>query len=364
LRQSASITELCARYGISRKTAYKWIERYRHEGEAGLADRSRRPHRSPQATDPEVIAALLEARRRHPSWGADKLLSILRRRHADWELPARSTVNGILGRNGLIPAARPPRPALLPRVATAVNHVWSSVIGAPVRLADGSQGHVLTVADDFSRYLLACEALTSPQPDRVQEVFGHLFREFGLPLRIRSHARMPFAAGSLARLSTLSAWWVRLDIRPDWVDPRRELHAEVQQRVREDMRGAPSLDREMLQRRLNRLRSVINEDWLPTARYHPSTRSLPAALPPLHYPAHFEVRLVSSNGGIRWKSRWVNVSVVLAGETVGLEEFDDGIWNVFFGAFVLGRLDEREMRIRDVYSGLQLRPPPSRGQST
>jgi putative transposase len=92
LRRSLSVTELCEHYGISRKTGYKWIERYEHGGLASLAERSRRPHACPTQTPEEVVQALTEARERHPSWGAKKLLAFLSGRHPDRAWPACSTV--------------------------------------------------------------------------------------------------------------------------------------------------------------------------------------------------------------------------------------------------------------------------------
>jgi putative transposase len=106
LRGRLSITELCALYDVSRKTGYKWIDRYLHYGPAGLDERSRKPRVSPNQTDQEMVTALLESRRRHPSWGAKKLLALLHRGHPRWELPGRSTVCDILSRHGLVTKQR------------------------------------------------------------------------------------------------------------------------------------------------------------------------------------------------------------------------------------------------------------------
>lgn len=106
LRETLSVTELCDLYGVSRKTGYKWIDRYMHHGPAGLTERSRRPACSPNATPAEIVEAFLEVRRRHPSWGAKKLLTIVHKRHPRWDLPGRSTVCDILSRHGMVPKKR------------------------------------------------------------------------------------------------------------------------------------------------------------------------------------------------------------------------------------------------------------------
>jgi hypothetical protein len=118
--------------------------------------------------------------------------------------------------------------------------------------------------------------------------------------------------------------------------------------------------------RFNRFRAEYNDERphealdqeTPGSLYHPSRRALPRTLAPLEYPGHFEVRLVSRNSGIRWKKHWVCVTHTLAGEYVGLEEVDDGLWDVYFGPVKLGRMDERMLRIED-HKGRTVRRGPS-----
>lgn len=157
---------------------------------------------------------------------------------------------------------------------------------------DGLYCYPLTVTDGYSRYLLSCQALSSTAVAEAKPVSARLFGEFGLPERIRTDNGVPFATTTLARLSSLSAFWVRLG-NPNHERPHEAL-----------------------------------EMTTPASRYEPSLRPLPAKVPPLDYPGHFEVRYVSFNGGIRWKRDWANVSILCAGEYVGLEEIDNGIWNV------------------------------------
>jgi putative transposase len=371
LRGAEALTELCDRYGISRKTGYKWIDRYLRLGPAGLEERSRRPHRAPNQTAEEIVAAILEARHRHPAWGGKKLRALLQRRHPRWTLPGRSTVCDILSRHGLVPTRRQRRRIGHPGKPTAImgapNAVWCADYKGQFKTGDGRYCYPLTVTDGFSRYLLGCQALGSTAGAEAQPVFTRLFKEFGLPLRIRTDNGVPFATTTLARLSKLSAWWVRLGILPECIEPGRPDQNGRHERMHRTLKAATtrpaagSLGAQ--QRRFNTFRAEFNHErphealdqQTPATCYQPSPRPMPDRLPPLEYPDRFEVRYVSANGGIRWNRRWVNVSTVCIGEYVGLEEIDDGIWNVYFGPLRLGRLLERHMRIEDAYGRLRRR---------
>ena len=371
LRETQTITELCDRYGVSRKTGYKWIDRYLRLGPAGLEEHSRRPHRAPNQTADEIVAAILEARHRHPVWGGKKLRALLQRRHPRWTLPARSTVCDILRRHGLVPTRRSRRrighPGKPTTIMGAPNAVWCADYKGQFKTGDGRYCYPLTVTDGFSRYLLGCQGLGSTAGAEAQPVFTRLFNEYGLPLRLRTDNSVPFATTTLARLSKLSAWWVRLGILPEFIEPGRPDQNGRHERMHRTLKAATtrpaagSLSAQ--QPRFNAFREEFNHvrphealaQQTPATCYHPSPRPMPDRLPPLDYPDRFEVRYVSANGGIRWNHRWVNVSTVCVGEYVGLEEIDDGIWNVYFGPLRLGRLLERHMRIEDAYGRLKRR---------
>jgi len=209
LREILSVSELCELYGISRKTAYKWIDRYLRQGPTGLEDRSRRPHTSANHTPSEIERALLEVRRRHPSWGAKKLLTLVHKGHPRWELPHRSTVCEILSRNGMVPKTPRRRHIGHPgKPATAIlapNDLWSADFKGQFKMGNGRYCFPLTVTDNFSRYLLSCQALSSTAVDEAKPIFTRLFKEYGLPRRIRTDNGVPFATTTLARLSRLSA---------------------------------------------------------------------------------------------------------------------------------------------------------------
>jgi len=368
LRQVLSVTELCELYDVSRKTGYKWIDRYLRQGPAGLQERSRRPQGSPNQTAQEIVAALLEARRRHPSWGGKKLLALVHKRHRNWDLPHRSTVCDILSRHGMVPKKRTRRRIGHPGKPTssilAPNDLWCADFKGQFKTGNGSYCYPLTVTDGFSRYLLGCQGLNSTSVEESKPVFTQLFREYGLPKRIRTDNGVPFATNTLARLSRLSAWWVRLGVLPELIEPGKPQQNGQHERMHRTLKAeatrpaAASLAAQ--QRKFNTFREEFNNErphealdqQTPASHYRPSNREMPSKLPPLVYPDRFEVRYVSANGGIRWNRGWINVSTVCIGEYVGLEEIDNGIWNVYFGPLKLGRLIERHMKIEDAFGRL------------
>jgi transposase InsO family protein len=370
LRETFSFTELCARFGVSRETGYRLVERYLEQGPAGLEERSRRPRTSPNQTAPHIVEALLELRRRHPRWGAKKLIPLLGKRHRSWDLPARTTVFEILNRHGMVPKKRRRRAIGHPGRPTsqilAPNDLWCADFKGEFKTGDGIYCYPLTVTDDHSRFLLGCQGLLSTKVVEAKPVFTRLFREYGLPKRIRTDNGVPFATNTLARLSRLSAWWVRLGVLPELIEPGKPQqngrHERMHRTLKAETTRPPAASCRAQQRKFNRFREEFNQErphealdmHTPSSRYDSSPREMPTKLPPLEYPDRFEVRYVSANGGIRWKKHtWVNVSTVCIGEYVGLEEIDDGVWDVYFGPLRLGRLHERHMRIEDAYGRLR-----------
>ena len=368
-----AFTALCARFGIAPKTGYKWLARYEAEGPAGLHERSRRPHTSPTATASEVTEALLEVRRRHPTWGGKKLLAVLGRRQPRLVLPAPSTVAALLKRAGLVTAPRRRRALGHPGRPTAAmdapNAVWTADFKGEFKTRDGVYCYPLTIVDGYSRFLLACRGLPSTRTVGARPVFERRFREHGLPARIRSDNGVPFATIALARLSALSVGWVRLGILPDLIEPsspqQNGAHERMHRTLKSEATRPAAATMAAQQRVFDRFRHEYNAERphealgpaTPASRYTPSPRPYPARLPAREYPTHWEVRRVSRNGGIRWYDAWVNVSHVLGEEYIAFEEGADGVWQVYFGPLQLGRFDERLLRIVDQHAGTTSRNP-------
>lgn len=362
-----TMTELAAQYGISPKTAYKWLERYDAEGPLGLCDRSRRPHTSPQATDPDLVDALVAVRRRHPRWGAKKLLAVVRRGDPRDAWPARSTVCELLKRRGLVTARRRRQRAAPTRIPvhapiTRANEVWTTDFKGEFRTGDGAYCYPLTVRDGFSRFVLRCDALLGRWSDATQRRFARAFAEYGLPDRIRSDNGGPFASPGLAGLSQLSVWWMRLGIVPERIAPghpeQNGSHEQFHSVLKAETARPPAPTAGAQQRRFVRFCTEYNHDrphealrdQPPASCYAPSRRALPTRLPSLEYPGHMEVRLVGSNGCVSWKNTPLFVATPLAGEYIAFEEVDDGLWTLHFATVALGRYDERHHSIHPIAS--------------
>ena len=367
-----SHSELCRRHNVSRKTGYKWLERYEIEGPDGLLDRSHRPHCCPHATEPHILEAAFELRRRRPRWGAAKILGRLLELHPDWSLPAHQVLHRHFLREGLVNKQRrrrkPSHPGRPTAPFDAPNSIWSADFKGQFKTLDGVYCYPLTVQDGFSRYLLACQGLAGTTYAGSRRVFTRLFHEFGIPDRIRTDNGTPFASIALGRLSRLSIWWIKLGILPDLIEPASPQQNGRHERMHKDLKAEatipPAANRSAQQRRFNAFRADFNEirphaahgQRPPASVYEPSTRPFPKKLQAPDYPAHFETRKVSTNGGIRWHSAWVNVSHLLGGEYIGLEEVADDVWAVYFGPVSLGWLHVRKAAILD-HDGSSSRNP-------
>src|SRR5881397_3258702 len=239
------------------------------------------------------------------------------------------------------------------------NAIWTADFKGQFRTGNGVYCYPLTVQDGATRFLLGCRGLLAPTIEASEPVFARLFRRYGLPERIRTDNGAPFASNALGRLSTLSVWWVRLGIRPELIEPahpeQNGRHERMHKTLKAETARPPRRTLAAQQRRFDWFRHRYNAERphealgqrLPASLYRESPRPYPATLLPITYPGHYEVRRVSRNGGIRWGSRWVNVSHVLAELDVGFEEIDDGLWEVYFGPVWLGRLHETTCRIVD-----------------
>jgi transposase len=215
--------ELCDRYGVSRKTGYKWLERFEEEGRRGLANRSRAPHRCPHKISDEVASVICESRRKHPEWGPRKLLDWLQPRHPALELPAASTAGDLLARRGLVKKRRRRRPhqhpGVVPPTTVQPNDLWTADFKGHFKTKNGIYCYPLTVADQHTRYLLACHGLLSTKGVGVRPVFEWLFREYGLPsrrsqvFRVRSSPRPPNDRGVNMRREAPA------DSTPCWTAP-------------------------------------------------------------------------------------------------------------------------------------------------
>lgn len=356
-----TMTELCERYGISRKTGYKWIGRYADEGVDGLKDRSRAAHECPHRTPERIEGGLLAARRSHPLWGPKKLVAWLAKREPEVAWPAPSTVGGILKRHGLVQERAKRRRCWHPGKPivemAAPNDVWTADFKGEFRMGSGPYCYPLTVADGMSRYLLDCRGRKSVSETGARPVFERLFLDHGLPQQILTDNGQPFSSPGVGGLSKLSVWWVRLGIQLVRIERGHPEQNGRHERMHRTLKAAtarpPAATMVGQQRRFNHFRREYNEErphealgqQTPATFYRSSERTYPKRLPPMQYPGHFEIRRGGPSGAIYWKGKKPFIGKVFCGEDLGLEEIDDGIWSVYFGPLLLCRFDERQSQI-------------------
>lgn len=352
----ANISQLCREYGVSRTNGYKWLRRFRAEGQAGLDDRSRRP-KTISGIDGEVVLRIIELRRRYPKWGAKKLRKILLGSLDRVDVPSAKTIARVLDRAGE-PRLRKPRRSLRvvlrehqPLVANAPNDVWTVDFKGWWRTRDGKRFEPLTVRDAFSRYILCLEMLGSSRADVVKASFERLFEGCGLPRVIRVDNGSPFACTSApAGLSQLSAWWTSLGIRVSFSRPAHPqdngAHERMHLDVAEQLEADPADDLQLQQRAADKWRTEFNEVRpheaigmeTPAERYARSSRRYNGIQPP-RYPASYGVRRVSSKGCVRYAGKAVFISESLIGHDVGVRRTRGGRIAVRFYDLDLGLFD-------------------------
>lgn len=361
-RDELSMTELCRKYGISRKTGYKWLDRFDEGDWSSLQDRSR-ARLTQNRIGEEVVARIVEARKQLPTWGPRKLLDRLERKHPGLVLPASSTVGEILKRHGLIRPRRARQkaaPYTQPFVGCDTpNAVWSADFKGSFTLGNGRRCNPLTISDAYSRYLLRCDGLSRTDESQVRPIFESAFREFGLPLAIRTDNGPPFATVAAGGLSRLAIWLIKLGIRPERITPGKPQqngrHERMHRTLKEETTKPPA--RAMAQQQLvfDRFRRIYNDErphealdmQPPSSAYEPSPRRYPVKLREPEYPASFRVRSVNHKGAMKWKGRMLYLAETLANEHVALEELDNDTWRVYFADLPLGVIETTQFRRED-----------------
>jgi transposase InsO family protein len=366
LRDEWTMTELAARYAISRKTAYKWVDRYEEDPEHGLAERSRAPNGHGRAMGEEMRAAVLALRRAFPRWGPKKLRAVLVERAPRRAWPAASTMGDLLRREGLSRPRRRVRygvPLTQPLAAArGPNDVWTADFKGWFRTADATRCDPLTVIDACSRFVFCCR-IVAPSECGVRPWFERTFREYGLPRALRTDNGSPFATTGAGQLSHLAVWWLKLGIQLDRIDPghpeQNGRHERFHLTLQHETTTPPAATPAQQQRRFDRLRAEFNTvrphealGQRPPARvYVASPRPYPARLEDPWYDATHQVRRVRDTGQIKWRGELVFVSEAVRGEVVGLTETARGDWTVRFMHVELGRILRRTGRFQPAWHG-------------
>ena len=373
IEETESHAALCRRYGISRKTGYKWIARYEAQGAAGLAERRPVARQSPHKVPGELADAVVGLRKEHPTWGPKKLRAVLLKNEPQTVWPAASTMGDLLKTYGMI---RPRRRRI--HVAAAMNplnpcahanDVWCVDFKGHFALGDRSRCYPLTLTDAYSRYLLKCEVLVEARSALVRRQFELAFIEFGMPWWIRSDNGAPFASLAVGGLSKLSVWWIQLGIRPERIEPGKPQqngrHERMHRTLKQDATQPPSHTGAEQQRRFDLNRREFNElrphealgQTTPATHYEPSRRPYPRELVPPSYGDDCRVRWLDAGGKMSWHGRGVVVGAVLANQPVGIRQVSPSTHEAWYGPILLGTLDDKDKvpRLRPIAKA-SLRP--------
>jgi putative transposase len=365
LKAQREMIELCLDFGISRKTGYKWLSRYKSDGPQGLHDRSRAPHRHPQAISDEVAQLLLAARRAHPNWGPRKLLALLKHQQPRLGLPAASTVGDLLKRYGVseprrrvrrvMPFTRPFASCVRP------NDVWCADFKGHFRTGDRYLCYPLTVTDAYSRFILRCQGMTRPTGQGVWPYFEQAFREFGLPKAIRSDNGSPFATRGPHGFSRLSIWWLKLGITHERIKPghpeQNGRHERMHRTLKQETAKPPRANLRSQQHAFDAFVEEFNyqrpheaiDQRTPSHLFRPSRRPFPEHAPDFEYSSTQQVRKVMDGGRIRWKRQLVYVGDQFSGEHVGLNQATENAWEVWLGPARLGVVDHTHPKLSLIY---------------
>jgi len=361
----ASFSAVCARYGVSRVTGYKWWERYEAEGLEGLWERSRAPHHVPQALRDPLRAIILAGRHAHPTWGPRKLLAWLKVQHPrrrDWCVA--STLGELLRQAGLS-VPRSYRRHSVRRMGPLEpydrpNQVWCMDFKGWFLLGNGQRCEPWTLSDGCSRFLLGVQALLHPELVSVRRHCEAAFREFGLPEVIRSDNGRPFAGLGLGGLSRLAVWWLKLGIRPERIRPGQPQENGRHERMHLTLKEAiqpPARTLRGQQRRFREFRQEFNHERphealgqkTPASVYAASPRPYPRQVPVVEYASGLLIKRVFRHGDIQWQGQRLFLSEALGGEDVSFEPLpENGMWLVCFGRLKLAKLDEKKRQVKEL----------------
>lgn len=363
LLDGEKMAPLCREFGISRKTGYKIFNRYKEIGIEGLSDRSRRPYRQANQLPFQIEKLIVSLKKEQPSWGAAKLREKLARVYPDMHTPAVSTVHTVLDRHGLVRRRKKKRAKAqgtgLSRPGKP-NDLWCADYKGEFMLADRRYCYPLTISDHESRYLIACEALSSTKEAYAFPVFERVFKEFGLPCAIRTDNGVPFASpNALYGLSRLSVWWLRLGIAIERIKPgnpqQNGRHERMHLTLKKETTKPAGENFLQQQDRFDKFITYYNNERphqaltmkLPAECHKPNPRPY-RGLPEIDYPFHDKIVTVTACGRICIRRKKVNLSTVFAGQKVGIRQVDDKLWLASFMNYDLGYFDEEACRLEPI----------------
>lgn len=358
LKAEMPFNRLCAKYGITEKTGYKWKKRFLEDGKYGLQEQSRAPESHPNSLSEDAVIRLIKLKEAHPYWGGKKIQVLYARAYPDEDVPSLSSVNRILDKSGLVkkrrvkPASNDCRRLHQHIQPVEVNDVWAIDFKGWWK-SGGETCEPFTVRDLISRKILCVRLMQSKDADSVKSVMSELFKKYGLPKVIRSDNGVPFTSSyGLLSLTKLSAWWITLGITPDRTEKGtpgqngslERMHADIAREIQGKIPGGIAANQTVIDEWVKEYNSVRPNEAIgmkvPNDIYVPSPRKYSGDFDEIEYPLGFLSRKVSKEGLIKIDGISVAISCSFAGYNLGLRPLSVGNgYDVFLADFLLGTLD-------------------------
>jgi putative transposase len=373
IRGESSMTDLSIEYGVSRKTAYKWVNRYQANGPKGLEDLSKAPKKPYVLFNEGIIDIAIELKLKHPTWGPKKVLARLKRDFPKLKWPSPTRLYEIFKEYHLVTSKRIRKrvPATHPLGdVNNSNDVWMADFKGWFLTQDKQKCEPLTITDGFSRYLLKCTHLDHKSVEHVWPVFQDVFNEYGLPNRIRTDNGPPFATVGVGRLSQLSINFIKAGVMPEWINPGHPEENGRHERFHLTLKiavanpSAENLQEQMIRMiifqneyNFERPHEALNMNTPGTCYTH-STRKWDGKLrSPEYNTAEYTVRKVGQNGCIWINQKEYYIGQTLAGEYVSAKESENNEFQVHYGPVYLGKLGKKKIE----HPKLQPKPIVQRG---
>jgi len=356
----SSMSDLCKECGVSRKTGYKWYQRYLQGGMLALADASRAPIKPRKKYTEETIQKALKLKQERPKYGPKKIHAILRQKYPNEDWPSPTRLYEIFKEHYLVSSRklkrRVPRTHPLGAVNKS-NDVWCADFKGWFLTGDRQKVEPLTITDGFSRFVIRNQHLERKNFEEVWKVYSDAFYEYGLPLRIRTDNGPPFATTGAGRLSRLSINLIKAGVTPEWINPghpeENGRHERFHRSLKYETASPPAAT---FEEQILRMRVFVDEYnferphesidlQTPGSIYTPFSKSWDGQL---HSPVYDEgliLRKVGPSGCIHYKRTGCYIAQILEGEHLRLEEFDNGRFHIFYGPVYLGALTEGDKKL-------------------
>lgn len=356
-----SKSDLSRKYGISRRSVYKWLNRYEETGVDGLRELSRAPKSHPNQTPKDIVALLIEEKNRNRKRGPKKVLKQLERKYPGQVFPAASTIGDWFEKNGLV-SKRKKRKRVPPYTepfseCLEANEVWSADYKGQFYMRNNKVCYPLTISDNYSRYLLKCRGLQGPRYRETRYEFQIAFREYGLPDAILTDNGTPFAGRCVGGLSQLAIWWIRLGIIPERIDkgcPQQNgRHERMHRTLKYEILDEPAANMAQQQKVFDKFRMDYNDyrpheslgQDVPCNHYKKSKRVYVDKPPVPEYDYGFLVRHVRSSGDIKVNGNAYFLTELLVGQPIGLKEVEDGKLKVYYSFYPIGIIDLKKKKV-------------------